>query len=79
MANYLGLSVSQIALNVWRIFLRAEVIWGQLNGGNRRLTLNEFFYCYKPQKISSSKGIYHFLARKTSLRLVSDMLDSNRN
>ena len=41
--------------------------------------LNEFFYYYKPQQISSSKGIYHFLARKSSLRLVSDLPDSNRN
>ena len=41
--------------------------------------LDEFFYCFKPQRISSSKGIYHFLARKLSLKLVSDMPDSNRN
>ena len=79
LANYLGLSVSQIAPNAWRIFLGAEVIWGQLSGGNRRLTLDEFFYCYKPQQITSEKGIYHFLERKMSLRLVSDMPDSNRN
>ena len=55
------------------------VIWGQLSGGNRRLTLNEFFYSYKPQQISSSKGIDHFQARKLSLRLVFDMPNSNRN
>ena len=55
------------------------MIWGQLSERNRRLTLNEFFYCYKPQQITSSKGIYHFLARKSLLRLVSDMPDSNRN
>ena len=79
LANYLGLSVSQIAPNAWRIFLRVEVIWGQLSSGNHRLTLDEFFYYYRPQQITSSKGIYHFLARKTSLRLVSDMLDLNRN
>ena len=48
LANYLGLSVSQIAPNAWRIFNGAEVIWGQLSGGNRRLMLDEFFYCYKP-------------------------------
>ena len=48
LANFLDLSVSQIALNAWRIFIGAEVIWGQLSGGNRRLTLDEFFYCYKP-------------------------------
>ena len=28
LANYLGLSISQIAPNSWRIFLSAEVIWG---------------------------------------------------
>ena len=49
LANYPGLSISQIALNAWRIFLGAEVIWGQLSGGNRCHTLDEFFYCYKPQ------------------------------
>ena len=48
LANYLGLSFSQLAFNAWRIFIGAEVIWGQLIGGNRRLTLDEFFYCYKP-------------------------------
>ena len=32
LTNYLGLSISQIAPNVRRIFLGAEVIWGQLNG-----------------------------------------------
>ena len=79
LANYLGLSLSQIAPNAWRIFIGVEVIQGQLSGGNHRLTLDEFFYCYRPQQISSSKGIYHFLARKPLLRLVSDMSDSNRN
>ena len=49
LANYPGLSVSQITLNAQRIFLGAEVIWGQLSGGNLRHTLNEFFYYYKPQ------------------------------
>ena len=55
------------------------MISGQLSGGNYRLTLDKFFYCYKPQLIYSSKGIYHFLARKLSFRLVSDMPNSNRN
>lgn len=64
LANYLGLSVNQLAPNAWRIFTGAEVIWGLLSGGNCRLTFDEFFYCYKPQQKSSSKGIYHFLARK---------------
>ena len=40
--------VNLIAPNAWRIFIGAEVLWGQLSGGHRSLTLEEFFYCYKP-------------------------------
>ena len=56
-----------------------EILWGRLSGGNRQLTLDEFFWCYRPQHIISTQGIYHFAARKKALRLVSDMLDFNRN
>jgi len=79
LANYLGLSISPIAPNVWRIFLEDEVIWGQLSEGNRCLTLREFFCYYRSQQIYSTKGIYNFVARKPSFRLVSDMPDFNRN
>ena len=56
-----------------------EILWGRLSGGNRQLTLDEFFWCYRPQHIISSQGIYHFATRKKALRLVSNMLDFNRN
>ena len=56
-----------------------EILWGRLSGGNRQLTLDDFFWCYRPQHIISTQGIYHFAARKKALRLVSDMLDFNRN
>ena len=79
LAIFLGLSVSQIAPNAWRIFIGAEILWGRLSGGNCQLTLDEFFWCYIPQHISSSQGIYHFGMRKKTLRLVLDMPDSNRN
>ena len=79
LANFLGLSISQIAPNALRIFIRAEILWGCLSGGHHQLLLDEFFYCYKPQHIISSQRIYHFATRKKLLRLVSDMLDSNRN
>ena len=79
LVDYLGLSVSQIAPNAWRTFIGAEILWGSLSGGNRQLTLDEFFYCYRPHHISSSKGIYHFAVREKHLKLVSDMPDSNRN
>ena len=79
LADFLGLSVSQIAPNAWRIFIGAEILWGQLSGGNCHLSLDEFFYCYRPQHKVSSKGTYHFAPREKSLRLVSDMPNSNRN
>ena len=79
LANFLGLSISQIASNALRIFIRAEILWGGLSGGNHQLSLDDFIYCYKPQHIISSQGIYHFAIWKKELRLVSDMPDSNRN
>ena len=48
LADFLGLSVSQIAPNAWRIFISVEVLWGRLSGGNRQLSLDEFFYYYRP-------------------------------
>ena len=79
LVDYLGLSVSQIAPNAWRTFIGAEILWGSLSGRNCQLTLDEFFYCYRPHHISSSKGTYHFAVRDKDLKLVSDMPDSNRN
>ena len=79
LANFLRLSVNQITPNAWRIFIGDEILWGCLNGGNHQITLNEFFWCYRPQHIVSSQGIYHFSTRKKELRLVSDMPDCNRN
>ena len=79
LADFLGLSVSQIAPNAWRTFIGAGILWRSLSGGNRQLTLDEFFYCYRPHHITSCKGTYHFTIREKDLKLVSDMLDSNRN
>ena len=41
--------------------------------------MDEFFYCYRPHHISSSKETYHFYVREKDLKLASDMPDSNRN
>ena len=79
LADFLGIFVTQIAPNAWRTFIGAEILWGSLSGGHRQLMLDEFFYCYRPHHIASSKGTYHFNAREKGLRLVSDMPDSNRN
>ena len=34
LTNFLGLSISQIAPNAWRIFIGAEILWGRISGGN---------------------------------------------
>ena len=74
----MGIFVYQLAPNAWRIFIDAEVLWGQLSWGNRALTLKEFFYCYKSQEIDASSGFYNFVCCWASLRLESGMPDSNR-
>ena len=56
LAIFLGFYVSQIAPNAWRIFIGAEILWGRLSGGNCQLTLDKFFWCYRPQHISSLNG-----------------------
>ena len=79
LANFLRLFVSQVTPNAWRIFIGAKILWGRLSGGNHQLSLDKFFWCYRPQHIISSQGIYYFVVRKKELRLVSNMPDSNRN
>ena len=64
LVDFLGLSVSQIAPNARRTFISAKILWVSLSGGNHQLTLDEFFYCYRPHHISSSKGTYHFFVRE---------------
>ena len=77
LAFYLGVLVSQIAPNAWRIFIGVEVLWGQLSGGNRSLTLEEFFYCYKPQEIPRSKGFYNFMCHQAALSQICLTLTVN--
>ena len=79
LVDFLGLSISQIASNAWGTFIGVEILWGSLNGGNRQLTMDEFFYYYRPYHIASSKGTYHFSIREKDLKLVFDMPNSNRN
>ena len=79
LANILRLSINQVTPNTWRIFIGTKILWGCLSGRNRQLSLDKFFWCYRPQHIVSSQGIYYFTAWKKELRLMSDMPDSNRN
>ena len=77
--QYLGLAVTQISPNAWKVFLDVEVLYGVMYDGARRLIMEDFFHCYRPSKITQSRGMYIFLLRSLLLRLVCETLDSNRN
>ena len=77
--QYLGLAVTQISSNTLRVFLGVEVLYGVLSKGARRMMVEEFFHYYRPSKIVLSKGMYNFLPRKPSFRLVCETLDLNKN
>ena len=65
--QYLGLAITQISPNAWRVFLGVEVLYGVLSNGERRMTAEEFFHYYRPLEITQSKGIYSFLPRNRCL------------
>ena len=77
--KYLGLSVSQISLNVWRVFIAMEVLYGAMSNGARSLTVREFLHCYCPDEIDKSKGMYSFVPRKSILKVIYETPDSNRD
>ena len=77
--QYLGMAVNQIAPKAWRVFLAMEVLYRAMFNGARRLTVEEFFNCYRPTEIAQSKGMYSFVPRSPLLRLVCETPDSNKN
>ena len=77
--KYLGLSVSQISPNGWRVFIAMEVLYGAMSNGARSLTVREFLHCYRPDEIDKSKGMYRFVPRKSVLKVIYETSDSNRD
>ena len=55
-----------------------QILWKEVFGGNRPLTVDEFLYCYKPSKISQSEGFYQFTARGNDCRLIKSLASSDR-
>lgn len=77
--QYPGLTVNQVSLNAWRVLLCVKVLYGVLYNGASRMTVEEFFHFYRTFEIVQSKGMYSFLPRSLSLRLVCETPDSNKN
>ena len=70
--KYLGLSISQISPNAWRVFIAIEVLYGAMSNGARSLTVREFLHCYRPDEIDKSNGMYSFVPRKSVLKVIYD-------
>ena len=77
--KYLGLSVSQISPNAWRVFIAMEVLYGAMSNGARSLMVREFLHCYRLDEIDKSKGMYSFVPRKSVLKVIYETPDSNRD
>lgn len=79
LANHLGVSVSQIYPNAWRIFLGAKMLWGKISGCCHHLTLDKFFFYYIPHQIVAPKDFYNFVIHKALSKLVTNILNSNHD
>ena len=77
--KYLGLSITQISPNAWRVFIAMEILYGAMTDGARRLTVREFLHCYHPDKIDRSRGMYSFASRSLLLKVIFETPDSNRD
>ena len=77
--KYLDLSINQVSPNTWRVFITMKILYGAMSNGAKRLTVWEFLYCYRPDKIDKSKGIYSFAPRSLLLKVIFETLDSNRD
>ena len=56
-----------------------QILWREVFGGDRPLTMNEFLFYYKPSEIHQSLGFYQFTARGTDCRLIKSLALSDRN
>ena len=74
----LGLGVCQFNPNAWRLVTSMQILWREVFGRDRPLTVDEFLYCYKPSEIHQSLGFYQFTARGKDCRLIKSLASSDR-
>ena len=75
----LGLAICQFNPNAWRLIVSMQVLWREVFGGDRPLSVDEFLYCYKPSEINQSPGFHQFTARGADYRLIKSLVTSDRN
>ena len=77
--KYLGLSITQISPNAWRVFIAMEILYGAMTDDARRLTVREFLHCYRPDEIDRLRGMYSFASRSPLLKVIFETPNSNRD
>ena len=75
----LGLGICQFNPNAWRLVISMQILWRKVFGGDYPLTMDEFFFCYKPSEINQSLGFYQFIARGKYCRLIKSLASSDGN
>ena len=77
--KYLGLSITQISPNAWRVFIAMEILYGAMTNDAKRLTVREFLHCYRPDEIGRSTGMYSFSSSSPLLKVIFETPNSNRD
>ena len=75
--KYFGMSINQVSLYAWKVFVAMEVLYGAMSNGTRRLIVREFLHCYRPDEIDKSRGMYSFVPRSPLLKVIFETPDSN--
>nr|XP_023903241.1 uncharacterized protein LOC112015114 [Quercus suber] len=55
-----------------------QVLWREALEGNCPITVDEFFYCYKPSEIKKSAGFYQFSSRGSYYSLIKGRSSSDK-
>ena len=76
---WLGLGICQFNPNAWRLVISMQVLWNEVFGRDRPLTVDEFLFCYKPLKINQSLSFYQFTARGKDCWLIKSLASSDKN
>ena len=58
-----GLGICQFNPNAWRLVISMQILWREIFGGDRPITVDKFLFCYKPSEINQSLGFYQFTAK----------------